>query len=768
MASPWQYLFETRKQPSGSGSLRRNRFRPGMETLETRIAPVADLLPNLRVLDEYLSGWSIDTSTPGHVYISYSTAMYNGGPGPFYIQGTGVATTLPDGTPAELANQIIYRDDGTSYTRAAGAMEYHAGHGHIHFTDFALARLLYRGGPQDGQLVAQGEKTSFAILEMINYSNLPQRPEWPGGLGGGRTQGLRPGYADVYGPGLTGQSFEITGVPNGNYWLEVIADPLNHILESNETDNTARIAITLTGLPFSGFAVIESNPQEANAGPVDHVRVRFNRDVNAATLTPADIAFTRDGTAIAATSVVAASAREFDIYFAPQTQVGTYQMLIGPNIQDTSGAYLDQNNDGTADGTRTTDRYVNIFTITAPRVVSTSPVVGSPGTVNGLRVTFNQAIDPATFTAADVTAFSGPGGAIALSNITGVVAVTGTNNTTFDIRFTQQSATGAYSLTFGPNIRDALGRLMNQDGDLVLGEDPGDRYTATFNLNFVGPDPFGYTATAATYDYQSIVGQPGTFTILDYGDDSSATINLGTNTFNFYGTSYTGSQLFASTNGLITFGSGNTSYSNGALTSLSAPTIAALWDDWVTRNTGSKHILGRLVDGDGDGTVDKLLIEWNQPQHYSTSPSGVTFQAALQLNTGATPGTVTLYYPDLQTGDGTANGVSATVGIRGAGANVLEVANSVASAFVGDGKAIQFSVPRVASITRLDPGVTSEHHIRYQVTFTRAVTGVDLTDFAITTTGDLEEVELDSVTGSGASYIVTVDTGHHDGAVVSI
>jgi hypothetical protein len=71
MASPWQYLFETRKQPSGSGSLRRNRFRPGMETLETRIAPVADLLPNLRVLDEYLSGWSIDTSTPGHVYISY-------------------------------------------------------------------------------------------------------------------------------------------------------------------------------------------------------------------------------------------------------------------------------------------------------------------------------------------------------------------------------------------------------------------------------------------------------------------------------------------------------------------------------------------------------------------------------------------------------------------------------------------------------------------------------------------------------------------------
>lgn len=757
----------------GQHSRKRDKRRSpvvGVELLESRIAPVADLLPNLHVLPSYLSGWNVDTtSSPGHAYISYSTAMANGGPGPFYLRGTGTATTMPDGSPGELVNQIVYRDDGTSYERAAGTFEYHAAHGHVHFTDFALARLRIRGpGDTVGAVVASGEKTSFALLEMVHYADLPLRPEWPGGLGGGRTQGLRPGYADVYGAGLTGQSFEITGLANGNYWLEVVADPENHVLESNESDNVTRIPITLSGLPFSGFAVLNSGPQEAQAGPVDRVHLVFNRDVDAASFTPADVAFTGDAGAIAITAVVQTAPREFDIRFAAQTAVGTYRMNIGPDIRDTSGNLLDQNNSGT--GGEAADTYFNIFTITAPRVLAVTPLVGSPGTVNGLRVTFNQAMDPATFGVNDIVSFTGPGGAIPLTAISGVTAVAGANGTQFDIAFTQQSVTGPYALTFGPDIRDVLGHAMNQDGDSTVGETPDDRFTAAFNLNFVGPDPFGYTATPATFVSKEILGQTGTFTVIDSGDDATAAIGLGSNTFTFYGATYTGaSALYVNTNGLITFGSSTTAYSNGALgSSLSLPAIAPLWDDWITSSAGSRHVLARFVDVDSNGTPEQLVIEWNQPLHYSSSPSGVTFQAVLQLNTGPTPGTITFYYPDLATGDSTAQGTSATVGIRGSSTDVLQVANNAASAYVGDMKAIQVSVPTVSSIVRMDPVLTNEHHIRYQVTFSRPVTEVDLADFALAVTGDLDEVEIHEVTGSGAVYVVTLDTGHHDGEVGAV
>src|SRR5262249_36629497 len=146
------------------------------------------------------------------------------------------------------------------------------------------------------------------------------------------------------------------------------------------------------------------------------------------------------------------------------------------------------------------------------------------------------------------------------------------------------------------------------------------------------------------------------------------------------------------------------------------------------------------------------------------SPSAVSFQVTLQLNTGNTPGTVTYYYPDLTTEDGNDNGISATVGIRGTGSgNVLQVSYNAASPYVGDGRAILFSVPVVSSITRPHPDPTNDHDVRYQVVFSRAVTGVDIGDFAVTTTGVLTGPGVTDVTGSGSTYVVTVDTGDATG-----
>src|SRR5262249_11210951 len=72
--------------------------------------------------------------------------------------------------------------------------------------------------------------------------------------------------------------------------------------------------------------------------------------------------------------------------------------------------------------------------------------------------------------------------------------------------------------------------------------------------------------------------------------------------------------------------------------------------------------------------------------------------------------------------------------------------------------------PTVQSITRADASPTNAGMVHYTVTFTEAVTGVDGSDFALTTSG-LGGASVGGVTGSGSSYTVTVNTGTGDGSL---
>src|SRR5260370_25729238 len=70
-------------------------------------------------------------------------------------------------------------------------------------------------------------------------------------------------------------------------------------------------------------------------------------------------------------------------------------------------------------------------------------------------------------------------------------------------------------------------------------------------------------------------GDPSATTVFTATDDAAASINLGSNTIDFYGKTYTGATaLWASSNGLITFGTGNSAFINGDL--MSSPTQAAI------------------------------------------------------------------------------------------------------------------------------------------------------------------------------------------------
>src|SRR5262249_47725252 len=123
------------------------------------------------------------------------------------------------------------------------------------------------------------------------------------------------------------------------------------------------------------------------------------------------------------------------------------------------------------------DRYAATFSIVGPKITAQS-VTGNnnlPGTVNSLQVTFNESMNPLTFIPSKITDFHGLDGM--QIPITGVSAVTGSNNTRFNITFAPLTATGPYTMVIGPDIQDIFGNPMDQDGDFIP-----DAYTAQFGI----------------------------------------------------------------------------------------------------------------------------------------------------------------------------------------------------------------------------------------------------------------------------------------------
>ena len=129
-----------------------------------------------------------------------------------------------------------------------------------------------------GAIVAEGAKTSFCVIDLAVYDNSLPNFDSDGQFHscGSTTQGLSVGWVDVYNKTLAGQNIDITGVPDGVYWLESEADPDDHILEKNEANNVTRIKVTVgqpapvnpdAYEPNGTTEVVDGRPVGGNSSP---------------------------------------------------------------------------------------------------------------------------------------------------------------------------------------------------------------------------------------------------------------------------------------------------------------------------------------------------------------------------------------------------------------------------------------------------------------------------------------------------------------------
>ncbi len=250
------------------------------------------LLPDIIVRESDLHTNYIDTwSEPGHKLLRLSNGTANVGAGKLYLYGVFPAN--PDGTQTVM--QRIFNAAGEYEDRVAGSFTYHPGHSHIHFDNWGAYRIRQvLPGDGVGPVLAEGGKTSFCIVDLDVYSTSTPGYNPAGefhGCGADK-QGLSVGWADVYGAGLTGQSIDVTNVPDGVYWLESEVDPGNKVLELDETNNITRIKVTLGAPPLgpdsfepnNDATVVSQQPAGAlnssNLGPVNPSRTVNNLSIH--------------------------------------------------------------------------------------------------------------------------------------------------------------------------------------------------------------------------------------------------------------------------------------------------------------------------------------------------------------------------------------------------------------------------------------------------------------------------------------------------------
>ena len=238
----------------------RPEFRaPAKRPATLKATPASGPKPDLKSLPAW--GISIEegadenTGEPdGKWYVNFGATVWNAGTSPLLVDGfRRTGTELMD------AYQYFFDAKGNQVgSRPAGTMEWdpREGHLHWHFTDFAQYNLL----AADQKLAVRSGKEAFCLAntDAVDYTIpnakwQPENTDLSTSCGANTVVAVREvldiGNGDTYSQARPGQSFEVTDLPNGTYYIQVLANPEKKLAELSTTNNSALRQIVLGGTP---------------------------------------------------------------------------------------------------------------------------------------------------------------------------------------------------------------------------------------------------------------------------------------------------------------------------------------------------------------------------------------------------------------------------------------------------------------------------------------------------------------------------------------
>jgi len=230
--------------------------RPGPRPTGRASAP-AGPRPDLRALP----AWGIGVvgpegagaaATDPRQYLAFNANVWNAGPSPLVVDGF-----RRPGTMLMDAYQYFFDARGRQVGFApTGTLEYDErdGHQHWHFTDFARYRLL----KENKQVAVRSQKEAFCLAPTDGIDLTVRGANWKPFITDLHTacgnasaiairETLDTGWGDTYAQFLPGQSFDVTDLPNGTYFIEVTANPDHRLYERSTTNNVSLRRVILGG-----------------------------------------------------------------------------------------------------------------------------------------------------------------------------------------------------------------------------------------------------------------------------------------------------------------------------------------------------------------------------------------------------------------------------------------------------------------------------------------------------------------------------------------
>lgn len=147
-------------------------------------------------------------------------------------------------SPQKANQQFLDSNGNIVLTCPTGSVsQYHPAHKHFHISDVA-SFAVHPGSPNSDALAGSLKVTSCLIDWIRLEGNSPDSERGYSSCDSG-VQGISPGWVDQYHMALEGQSIDITGAPEGKYFLVSKANPSGFFYETNKNDNVAWVEFNL-------------------------------------------------------------------------------------------------------------------------------------------------------------------------------------------------------------------------------------------------------------------------------------------------------------------------------------------------------------------------------------------------------------------------------------------------------------------------------------------------------------------------------------------
>ena len=181
--------------------------------------------------------------------LRFSTSHINLEEGPLQLRGGGqVAPCTIAGVAYDqctyATQEILDAGGQVVATHPAGISFFHPAHNHWHQS--AVATFAVRKDSLEGPVVALGDKMTFCLIDFDKTDLVHANSERVYYSGNGDLQGISVGWIDEYHMSTEGQELDLTGAPEGVYYLTHLADPEQHWLETHEDNNFAWVKFRLT------------------------------------------------------------------------------------------------------------------------------------------------------------------------------------------------------------------------------------------------------------------------------------------------------------------------------------------------------------------------------------------------------------------------------------------------------------------------------------------------------------------------------------------